>query len=156
MADSLSLISEIVSRCGGCTLCCTLLKIPQLNKPANTPCQHCTGSDCSIWGAHPVACRKFRCLWYANPSFPEALRPDLCGVLFEPGGDRIMLANCDLKRPDSWREGIGWAFIDKCLSEGVAVVVQVGATKHFLIPEGQTAPDIWRRITDDAKRRGYV
>jgi hypothetical protein len=57
---------------------------------------------------------------------------------------------------ESWRSGIAWQFIDKCLADGTAVIVQVGTTKHFLIPDGQAPDDIWRRVSDDARRRGFV
>jgi hypothetical protein len=74
-------------------------------------------------------------------------------VLFEPGGDRIMLAS---SKGEAWRDGIAWGFIQKCVQEGTAVVVQVLSDKHFLIPDGQSVKDIWRRITEDARRRGFV
>lgn len=150
-------MSQAVNRCGGCTLCCTLLKVEPLNKPAGEHCQHCVvGSGCSIWRDRPQICRGFICLWYANEQFGLDLRPDHCGVLFEPGGDRVILANVDRDRPSSWREGVAAAFIERCMQQDHAVVVQVGTTKHFLIPQGQTVDDIWRRVSDDAQRRGFV
>ena len=36
--------------CGGCTLCCKLIPVEELNKPAGARCKHVrTGKGCSIY-----------------------------------------------------------------------------------------------------------
>lgn len=149
---------ELQNRCGGCTLCCQLLEVKPLNKAAGWDCEHCTDDGCAIWGGHPVECKKHVCLWWANPTFPDELRPDLCGVLFEPGGQKVMLAASKI---GAWRHGIAWTFIQKCISEGLAVIVQEpkgdGKTrKFFLLPDGDSYREVRARVSEDARRRGYV
>lgn len=60
-----------------------------------------------------------------------------------------------------WRTGIAWAFIEKCLQEGTAVIVQEPAgggetNKHFLLPDGDTFEELWARTSKDARQRGFV
>jgi hypothetical protein len=69
--------------CGTCTLCCKLLAVAELAKPANTWCQHCpTGKGgCSIFESEerPAACKSFRCAWLADQDgllFPEEMKPE--------------------------------------------------------------------------------
>jgi hypothetical protein len=144
-------------RCGGCTLCCKLLKIPQLNKPGGLDCHYCTpGVGCSIWKNHPSDCRDFVCLWHSNPEFPDEFRPDQCGVIFEPGGEKIMLANVDPGRPDIWLQGLARKFIENCLESRITVVIMTGSEKRFLLAEEDTLEKAWERITADARRRGFV
>lgn len=138
-------------------MCCKIPPISAVEKSAHQICKYCnTGVGCNIWTDRPIVCKHYFCLWVVEAKFPEELRPDKCGLLIEPGGDHVISINVDLDKPNSWREGIGEAFIEKCLNDGYAVIVQIGTTKHFIIPEGQTPTDVWRRISEDAKRRGFV
>ena len=139
--------------CNGCTLCCTLLEVKPLGKPANTECPNCTSSGCGVWDLRPAICRRFVCLWYANPKFPDSLRPDRCGVVFEPGGERVMLAMVDQERPAAWQQGIANGLIAKFAADGTAVIVQVGTTKHFVLPKGDTIDAVWERVTSGARVR---
>ena len=41
-------------RCGGCTLCCKLLPMPELDKRAGKPCQHQRFNH-----AYPVATHRY-------------------------------------------------------------------------------------------------
>jgi len=75
--------------CGGCTACCYVYHIddPELKKPSNTHCKHCTiGVGCEIYNHRPKACAGFACLWLKsqdrNDRMPLELRPDRCGVYF--------------------------------------------------------------------------
>src|SRR5262245_12210699 len=51
--------------CGQCSLCCKLLHVKELDKPANRWCQHCRPGKggCSIWGATPEICKSYFCGW---------------------------------------------------------------------------------------------
>jgi hypothetical protein len=91
--------------CGSCSLCCKVLPIAQLDKPAGVWCAHFrVGVGCSIHGAHPSACRAFQCLWLNVPSMPDQLRPDRCKVVLglEDGGSSLY-AYGDPADPGAWR-----------------------------------------------------
>jgi len=72
---------ENKNECGECTLCCTLLNVPLLNKPAGTPCEHLCDTGCSIYEERFAPCRKFECAWLKSNA-NVALRPNNCGVIF--------------------------------------------------------------------------
>jgi hypothetical protein len=64
--------------CGDCSLCCKLLPINTLGKPANKWCQHCLPGNkggCAIYNNRPPVCRGFACQWLANPELGDEWRP---------------------------------------------------------------------------------
>jgi hypothetical protein len=65
--------------CGSCTVCCSILYIATLDKPAGVACVHCA-SGCAIHPTRPQACRDFYCGWRMLEIFSDAWRPDLSGV----------------------------------------------------------------------------
>lgn len=71
--------------CGGCVACCEVLAIdqPELQKPADELCQHCTGSGCGIWATRPPVCENWYCVWRRISALPDWVRPDKLGVMFE-------------------------------------------------------------------------
>lgn len=70
--------------CGGCTMCCKLPEVPDLEKPAGVWCRHCNkGKGCTIYAERPEGCRAFMCLWKVMPDFPEEMRPDKSKVLWQ-------------------------------------------------------------------------
>lgn len=146
--------------CGGCTLCCDLLEVGFFCKPANTHCQHCiVGIGCTIWETRPAVCRHYMCLWHANPKFPDSLRPDRCGALFEPvRNEKIIIVNVDPNRPTVWNSlGSPVALlIRQFLIEGTAVVVIIGTEKHFILPEGMVEKEVRDGLLREAKRLELV
>ena len=138
----------MANRCGGCTLCCDLIEVKALGKSANTKCNHCVeDAGCGIWDQRPVACRRFVCLWYANPKFPDSLRPDRCGVVFEPLRDRpVFLALTSPDNPNAWQDDLPLRLIQKFVGDGVAVIATDGSTKHFHLPDGMNEEDVWAHV----------
>lgn len=69
--------------CGGCTACCTALKIatPELRKKAQVDCRHLTGGGCGIYETRPEICREFLCGWRLFADMNDDWRPDRSGVL---------------------------------------------------------------------------
>jgi hypothetical protein len=68
--------------CGSCTLCCRVLEIQVLDKPAGILCRHNTGTGCGIYLERPEICARWHCLWRRIGALPAALRPDRSGVIF--------------------------------------------------------------------------
>ncbi len=68
--------------CGQCTVCCRVLEIEALGKPAGVLCRHNTGNSCGIYEERPEACVQWHCLWRRISALPDALRPDRSGVVF--------------------------------------------------------------------------
>jgi hypothetical protein len=63
-------------------MCCRVLAIPALGKPAGILCRHNTGTGCGIYSERPEACARWDCLWRKIDALPDALRPDRLGVMF--------------------------------------------------------------------------
>ena len=58
-------MTEIERVCGDCSLCCKLLEIDELKKPACVWCAHVKHqhNGCSIYPERPKSCVEFKCLW---------------------------------------------------------------------------------------------
>ncbi len=70
--------------CGDWVAGCQVLNIdePDMVKPADQMCMHCTGTCCAIYDSRPAVCRSWDCLWRRIGSMPLETRPDRLGVLF--------------------------------------------------------------------------
>ncbi len=80
--------------CGTCSLCCTILRVDELAKPAGRDCVHQRGQDgCAIHATRPPICRAYRCLWLQG-GLEDDERPDRTGgvVDLETTGVGLRLA----------------------------------------------------------------
>lgn len=73
--------------CGSCTVCCHILEVKALAKPAGVLCEHSTGTACGIYRDRPSACATWHCLWRKIGALPDALRPDRAGVMLSLATD---------------------------------------------------------------------
>lgn len=69
-------------QCNGCTLCCYVGGVSELEKPPHTSCVHVTEYGCGIFGSkeRPQTCNSFKCAWLHDIG-GEKDRPDKIGVL---------------------------------------------------------------------------
>jgi Fe-S-cluster containining protein len=91
--------------CGGCTMCCKVLGITELQKPVGTWCPHCDiGKGCKIYSNRPEECRTFFCLWLVDARFSEAWKPDRSKMVLTTGqeGNSVEI-RCDPGSPTAWR-----------------------------------------------------
>ena len=115
--------------CDGCTACCKILNIQELDKPANVWCRHCKiGAGCGAYETRPESCRVYECVWLQSqrggkPMAPE-LRPDRSRVVVgvTNGGDDLVLYVSPDRR-DAWRRGAMGAFVEEMKAKGFAVMV---------------------------------
>lgn len=69
--------------CGTCSLCCTILRVDELEKPAGRDCVHQRGSrGCGIHATRPAICRTYRCLWLQG-GLEDGERPDATGAVVD-------------------------------------------------------------------------
>lgn len=66
--------------CGSCTVCCSILEIPTLEKPPRKACPKLCDKGCSVYTSRPSECRTFQCLWSEGHS-GEGQRPDKSGIM---------------------------------------------------------------------------
>ena len=81
--------------CGGCALCCTVLRVDELAKLGGTPCPMLRpeGDGCGIHATRPGICRAYRCLWLRG-GLDQEDRPDRLGAVLDvtSEGDSPFLA----------------------------------------------------------------
>lgn len=115
--------------CGNCTYCCNAMKVRELEKPANTWCQHCNkGKGCAIYDTRPESCREYECLWLRTQRLekplPESVRPDRTNVVIGTlnGGNEIVL----YVRPEhrnAWKAPAFAPALGLFISRGVPVYI---------------------------------
>jgi hypothetical protein len=92
--------------CGDCSLCCKLLRIEELNKPAGRWCPHCAPGrgGCGIYDGRPQECRTFNCAWLMLAHLGPEWHPTRARMVltFEASGKRIVL-HVDPGSPAMWR-----------------------------------------------------
>lgn len=135
----------MILTCDDCHLCCDLLLVEELHKPAHTPCEHlvegqCGGGCCGLHEARggpgqPESCAAFVCAWRSSQWLPEPfrwhkdLRPDRVGAVFGPIDEHnpfLIHLNIDPSRPDSWQNTIVREKIEDFVSRGVEVKMYIG------------------------------
>jgi hypothetical protein len=90
--------------CADCTLCCKVMAIEELEKPAGRWCQHCRpGRGCLIYADRPAECRAFSCLWLLDERFGPHWRPSQSKMVLTTSADGIQI-RCDPGFPDAWRK----------------------------------------------------
>lgn len=91
--------------CGTCMLCCTVMIVDELNKPAGVTCSYAVaGSGCTIRDQRPRACRRFFCGWRLDPNIDSLWKPSICGfVLTISLRLSAMVLMVDPTRPLAWK-----------------------------------------------------
>ena len=153
-------ITETITKkrsCSGCTMCCKLLGIVELQKPRVSWCPHCEiGVGCQIYETRPETCRAFECLWL-QPEAVEFLgdedRPDKTGVvLFTPDDADTLQVHVDPHKPDNWKKGATAKLIRAFSGSGQIVLITIGNDRKMLGSDKQVkalrAADIQIKIQE--------
>jgi hypothetical protein len=133
--------------CGDCSLCCKLLPIEDLSKPANQWCTHCRPGKggCSIYATRPTGCRDFACVWRRGELTDDWFPLKAKIVVRKAGRDRnphILEFNVDPGCPNRWREEPYYSDIKQLATGGLSLPedemyitrVVVGDTFFFIFP----------------------
>ena len=82
--------------CGDCQLCCKLLPIDALSKPANKRCRYQKiRTGCTIYSTRPAECRVWSCQWLKNPETNALKRPDRAHYVIDPIPDYVRFPQID-------------------------------------------------------------
>jgi len=70
--------------CGTCSACCRWPSVPEINKPAKTPCPNLGkgGYKCTIYADRPGTCVNYQCSWLRGMGARED-QPVLCHVMID-------------------------------------------------------------------------
>jgi hypothetical protein len=136
-ADAAGEGAPSANHCGACNRCCKTLFVADEErrwfKPRGVWCEHTRrGKGCTIYGAHPTACREYQCFWLASQNgrggergvLPGVLRPDRCGAVLEENAHGEMVVWMDAERSDAIDRGALAKFVDREVEAGRVVVAR--------------------------------
>jgi hypothetical protein len=127
--------------CAGCTLCCSLLSVAELDKPPLVTCAHCDAQGgCGIYQHRPTECRQFYCGYRLDPALDARWKPSRCKlvVAFEEHPCAVVI-HVDAGAADAWREEPFYSQIKRWARAAARgqgqVVVWQGDTKIVIAPD---------------------
>lgn len=144
--------------CGGCTACCKIMPVAEIEKPALTRCPHQrTGKGCAIYERRPGSCRLWSCAWLLAPEeMRDLARPDRSGYVIDMLPDFVTLRDDNTgettdvpvlqvwtspNRPEAHRDPALRAYLER---EGRMALVRTGSTEAFLLaPPSTNAEGKW-------------
>ena len=78
--------------CGTCNLCCKLLPVRDIAKPAGVRCKHTKHKrGCMIYADRPFSCRTWSCRWMSDYSTVGLPRPDRAHYVIDMVYDHIVI-----------------------------------------------------------------
>lgn len=112
--------------CGDCGLCCKLMGVAELDKPAGKWCAHFRRArGCDAYDVRPASCRAFNCTWLLAEGLGEDWKPSVCGFLMHADAGRLIV-ECDPARPHAWRAPRHRAGLERWAAEGQEVLIFAG------------------------------
>jgi hypothetical protein len=158
--------ADTARHCGDCQLCCRLLPMPEISKPANTRCQYQKfKTGCAIYTRRPRGCMYWSCRWLLGNDTADVPRPDRAHYVIDPTPDFIRMvhketgelqANVEVVQvwidpayPDAHRDPALRRYLHRRGEEGIAAVIRYGSKDGFvLMPPQMTQEKQWREVRD--------
>ena len=123
-------------------MCCQVLEIEELKKPAGLLCKDCSAAGgCNIYLDRPQVCRDYECLWKGDRGLGPQLRPDRVGTLLmeDPDSDEYR-AVCDPSKPLAWRTPLVFQHLVAMAKAGRTVVAKAGLKSWRIHATGEWGP----------------
>ncbi|MFO7854597.1 MAG: hypothetical protein R6V44_05165 [Paracoccaceae bacterium] len=131
--------------CEGCAMCCYLLEVEALEKPAARWCAHCAGKRaCAIYPDRPQECRDFHCGWLTTEALDERWFPAKARLFLASEHDGMRLTCVvDPARPDAWRKDPYYGLLKGAAKQAARfdgqVCVKVGRRWWVVLPDEDVA-----------------
>lgn len=153
--------------CSGCTMCCKVPSVPELDKPAQVVCVHCAlGQGCKIYASRPARCASFHCLYLTDANVPEHWRPDRSHMILEyQAAYERLVVFVDDAHADAWRETPyhgelrRWAASAYAMGGQVLIYARgetIGVLPHKDAPLGVVRPDQFIMTTQQPTPQGII
>jgi hypothetical protein len=145
-------------KCGSCTLCCRLLPVGEVGKPANVKCGHQFSGGCRVYhkAGFPRSCAIWSCQWLVEPDTSKLKRPDRSGYVVDNMPDIVRQTDnetgtvvevpvvqvwCDPARPDAWTDPalLTWAK-HRAETEGTALLVRFSQKRATIVYPPAVSP----------------
>ena len=151
--------------CGDCQLCCKIVPVKEIGKPANQRCPHQKFKvGCAIYAKRPHSCRMWSCAWLALEAAAPLRRPDRTHYVIDCMPDYVRLVDDDTGKTfeipvwQIWLEA-GWpnahrdpalrTFLDaQYKSNGMAALVRDPGNNDalFLMPPSGSNDGEWHEM----------
>ena len=131
-----------IRECGSCSLCCKVIGIAALHKPAGKWCVHFErGVGCAIYADAPSECRQFQCFWSNETLKGDEWKPDRCKLVVWTNKARRIIVDVDGDYPNAWRRAPYYsqikAWSDRSVATPIEVLVRSGGRMIVIFPEGE-------------------
>lgn len=161
MATVINLLNEGHRRCGGCSLCCKLLPVQEIDKPSGQKCKHQSFKGCGIYhkAGFPNSCALWSCRWLNGSDTEKLHRPDRVHYVIDAMPDVVTINDnntgetihieaiqvwVDPRHPKAWHDPELKAFLDRRGREGKCAIIRYsGKTGFVLFPPSMCADGQW-------------
>ena len=150
--------------CGTCTMCCKIMRVPEIEKPMDKWCPHCViGKGCGIYEERPTSCREFLCVYLLDGTMGEHWKPSHSRMVLSNQVESVLRVFVDPDRPDVWRKQPYYADLKKWAANAArlksVVVVQSGDNITVVLPDrdkpfGKLEPNQRLQLTTRMGPRG--
>lgn len=148
--------------CGSCQLCCKLLPVKGLDKPANQRCRHqAVGKGCRVYHrpGFPSECAVWNCRWLLNEA-GSVKRPDRTHYVIDVMPDLVLAQAVDGETteimviqvwvdpawPDAWRDP---ALLDLAEKTNQALLIRFNSNQAITVfPPGLATDRQWHVVTN--------
>ena len=153
-------------QCGECQLCCKLLPMKEIAKPAGKPCpQQRHGKGCAIYPTRPPGCRLWSCRWLLDADTADLRRPDRSRYVVDMMPDFVEWVNnetgectpievvqvwCDPHQRDAWRDPALLAFIERRAEEGKAALIRWSARDGMTVFAPTPDDPQWHEVRSES------
>lgn len=148
--------------CGECTLCCKLLPVKELEKGADTRCQHQGRKGCAIYHqlGFPGSCGLWNCAWLGGEDVP---RPDRCGWVVDIVPDMVYAQNNETGEQQQILVSVVWVepgrdptfdpklrrYAERCAEKNMAVMLRFGSHRAVIVfPPALASDGKWHFVRD--------
>jgi hypothetical protein len=135
--------------CGDCTLCCKLVPVKELDKPASTRCIHQRQiKGCLVYHTPkmPLSCHIWNCRWLVKNDTDDLARPDRSHYVIDIMPDFVIAVDdgknikiqvvqvwVDANYPDAWKDPRLKAYMMRRGEEGIATMIRYNSNDAFII-----------------------
>ncbi len=129
--------------CDGCTMCCKIMGVQEIDKAPWQWCKHCDASaGCRIYEERPGECRTFNCHYLLDPSVGEHWKPSRSKMILTKDGNlKHYAVRVDSTRKHAWRQEPYYSEIKRWAQaawrEKLALIVWQGNVAIALLPQGE-------------------
>jgi hypothetical protein len=152
-------------QCGDCQLCCKLLPVQGVKKPAGTVCQFQKfHKGCTVYHTPkmPFECGTWNCRWLVNDDAADLSRPDRSHYVIDLMPDFVTLREydkeieniqvvqiwCDPKYPDAHRDPALRRWMFRRAQDGIAAIIRFNSREALTIFAPPFAHDgQWHEVT---------